>query len=50
MEKFFFRLLFAGDELNVVDHQYVHITVFVSEFHRAVALDGGYKLVCEFLA
>ena len=47
MEKFFLQLRTGFQELNVVDHQHVHVTIVVTELCAVLLRDGVDKVVQE---
>ena len=49
MEEFFLGALGASDELNIVDHQHVHVAETVAEGRHALEADGGDHFIGEFL-
>ena len=52
MEKFLNRLLLTGNKLNIVNHQYVDIAVFLTEFRGGNVVfvsDCVDQFVCKFL-
>ena len=50
MKKFFLGLLFAADELNVVNQEQINCPVFIFEFIDGAGFNGGHKIVGELLA
>ena len=47
VEKLFLRTFLAGQELDIVDQQYVRLAVLVPELLRGGRLDGGDDLIGE---
>ena len=47
VEKLFLRTFLAGQELDIVDQQYVRLAVLVPELFRGGRLDGGDDLIGE---
>ena len=48
MEEFFLGALGASDELNIVDHQHVHVAETVAEGRHALEADGSDHFIGEF--
>ncbi|MNP61440.1 hypothetical protein D3C76_1566220 [compost metagenome] len=49
MEEFLLRRFFAGQELNIVNEQDVHVAVLVAEAFPAVVTDRVDEFIREFL-
>ena len=47
MEKFFLCTFLFCDKLDIVDHQQVDFSVFVTEFLHFIVLDGIDQFICE---
>ena len=50
VEELFLGLGFAGDELNIIDQQHIHLAVFFAQSCLGFRADGRYQVVGEFLA
>ena len=50
VKKFLLRAFLAGEELDVVNEQHVHLAVALAEFHERAVLDRVNELVRELLA
>ena len=50
VEELLLRGIAARDELDIVEHQHVHVAEAVAEFDVLVVLDGGDQLIGEHLA
>jgi len=50
VEKFFLRRFFSGDEVDVIDEEYVDAAVFFPELRRRAVLYSADELVGELLA
>ena len=50
MKKLLLRAIFAAQEVNVVDHEHVEITIAISEVVHIAVLDGSDELVDETIA
>ena len=47
VKKFFLCGFLAGNELDVIDQQYIGRTVFFAEGGRCMRADGGDEVICE---
>ena len=50
MEKFLLRAVFAGNELDIIDHQHIDRTELILEIHRILETERPDKPIHEFFS